>query len=270
VAFTVTATQSVNTGPGMLLQVYALDFAALAGTPATGTSTTAYSCSVTTTTAGSMVLGAICNLNNNGAFTATANSTLAQYGNVAHGCQYAAFFSSLTGTPGAAAYGATDGFSTYYGACGVEVLASGGTLAIDAASPASVGSDTATALTTASFTPGASATLLAAIVSGTNGPTGGPVTMTFTDTSGFGLAWTTRVSVTSAVAATFAWIGVATALLPSGTSTTAGLASGAGAALNATTLPAQSLAGPAYATTATDLGGVYGSWGTPQFATGGP
>jgi hypothetical protein len=48
------------------------------------------------------------------------------------------------------------------------------------------------------------------------------------------------------------------------------LASGAGAAQTAGTSPHNAFAGPAYAATATDLGGVYGSWATPQFATGGP
>jgi len=52
--------------------------------------------------------------------------------------------------------------------------------------------------------------------------------------------------------------------------TPAGLASGTGAALNPSVVLSTVSVGPEYATTATDLGGVYGSWGTPSLATGGP
>jgi hypothetical protein len=54
------------------------------------------------------------------------------------------------------------------------------------------------------------------------------------------------------------------------TGTPIGLASATGTAQTAGTSPHSVLAGPAYAGTATDLGGVYGSWATTQFATGGP
>lgn len=55
-----------------------------------------------------------------------------------------------------------------------------------------------------------------------------------------------------------------------GANATAVLASGAGAALGAGVATSNITVGPRYAGTATDLGGVYGSWGTPQYATGGP
>jgi hypothetical protein len=49
-----------------------------------------------------------------------------------------------------------------------------------------------------------------------------------------------------------------------------GLASGTGAALNPAIVTSTVTVGPRYAGTGTDLGGVYGSWGTPQLASGGP
>jgi hypothetical protein len=48
------------------------------------------------------------------------------------------------------------------------------------------------------------------------------------------------------------------------------LAAGTGAALNATVVSSNITVGPEYAGTATDLGGNYGAWATPQFAQGGP
>lgn len=50
----------------------------------------------------------------------------------------------------------------------------------------------------------------------------------------------------------------------------AGLAHGAGAALGAWTIPRILNAGPAYASSATDLGGGSGSWAGTAYATGGP
>lgn len=47
-------------------------------------------------------------------------------------------------------------------------------------------------------------------------------------------------------------------------------ATGTGAALSPSITTSTVTVGPKYAGTAADLGGVYGSWGTPQFATGGP
>jgi hypothetical protein len=48
------------------------------------------------------------------------------------------------------------------------------------------------------------------------------------------------------------------------------LAHGIGSAQSVMVTPHNALAGPNYPATATDLGGGSGSWGTPQFATGGP
>jgi hypothetical protein len=50
----------------------------------------------------------------------------------------------------------------------------------------------------------------------------------------------------------------------------AGLAAGSGVAQSPLTSPYSLLSGPNHAATATDLGGNYGSWATPQYAEGGP
>jgi hypothetical protein len=59
-------------------------------------------------------------------------------------------------------------------------------------------------------------------------------------------------------------------LLAGATGIPTGLASGAGAALGAGVVTSNVSVGPKYAGTGTDLGGVYGSWATPNYATGGP
>lgn len=64
------------------------------------------------------------------------------------------------------------------------------------------------------------------------------------------------------------FIAVEVLAAPSGVPT--GLATGTGAALNPSIVTSTVTIGPRYAGTAADLGGVYGSWGTPQYATGGP
>ena len=63
---------------------------------------------------------------------------------------------------------------------------------------------------------------------------------------------------------------ILTEILPAATGTPVSAASGAGAALGATVVTSSTTTGPRYAGTATDLGGVYGTWNTPQYATGGP
>ena len=93
--------------------------------------------------------------------------------------------------------------------------------------------------------------------------------ITITDTSGLGLTWTLRGTLQQA--AYEGGVGVYTTSIPAGgTSATAVLASGAGAALNAATQSSNTTVGPEYAAVATDLGGNYGSWATPQYAEGGP
>ena len=55
-----------------------------------------------------------------------------------------------------------------------------------------------------------------------------------------------------------------------GANAPASAATGTGAALNAGIQTSNVTVGPQYAGTGTDLGGVYGVWGTPSLATGGP
>ena len=186
--FTVTATQSANPAGGMALQVLALDNAALAGTPATATSTTAYNTSLTTTQAGSFVYGCAANGGNATAFTAEPLCTLySQFADNTNGCEYG-FYSttSATGTPGSTLVGFSTTYNSLYGVVGMEILASGGTLAVEGASPALVGSGTLNALTTASFTPATANILVAMVV--TNGNATAAQVITFTNT-GPALTW---------------------------------------------------------------------------------
>jgi hypothetical protein len=55
-----------------------------------------------------------------------------------------------------------------------------------------------------------------------------------------------------------------------GVTVTAGAGGGTGAALNPSVVISNVLVGPRYAGGAADLGGGSGSWGTPQYAEGGP
>lgn len=269
--YTVTATQSTNAAGGMALQVLALDNAVLAGTPATATSTTAYNALLTTTQAGSFVYGCAANGGAATGFTAEPLCTLySQYADTTNGCEYG-FWSTTsgTGTPGSTLVGFSTTYNTLYGVVGMEILASGGTLAVEGTSPAVIGSGTLNALTTASFTPTTASMLVAMVV--TNGNAAGAPVVDITNTGGT-LTWVPGPAIGATAVAGFHMTVAMWTALTGGVSTTAsaGLATGAGAGLTATTLPQTSLAGPAYATSATDLGGVYGSWGTPQFAQGGP
>jgi hypothetical protein len=112
----------------------------------------------------------------------------------------------------------------------------------------------ATSPSTSRFIEDRTGTGAAGSVAGATSPaTGSPVTMAWTQLADF-----------------FAEILVEVKAAPSGANPAAAPASGAGAALNAAILTSNVNVGPRYATTATDLGGVYGSWNTPQYAEGGP
>lgn len=213
-SYTVTATQGTNATAGMHLLVLVLDNAQMAGTPAVGSSVSAYNCSVTTTQAGSIVVGAIAQ-GAASAFTAESNSTITEYADSTHGNEYAGFYSSATGTPGAAAYGSSTAYANgWYGCAAVEVIpVSAGNVTVDASGPASLGSDTLTALTSASFTPPGS-NILAALVA-VNGSGTGAQTVTFASTPS--LTWTVQSSEAAVSSSTFfGWVGVATAVVPSG------------------------------------------------------
>ena len=221
-AGTITATQTGNTTGAGFLQVFVLTAAAVAATPATGTNyPTAgnpYSVTVTTTAAGSRVFGAICEGNITVAPTALANSTI--YSSLTDSGdtnQYSSFLTNTaTGTPGATTVGSSTGAgSSGSGVAGMEVLASGGTLAVDASTPAAVLNAT-NAQTTASFSPPDGAVLLAVVV--TNGTTsvGGPtITITGTGTLS-GLTWNLGVNANGVVAGFYQATGVWYATLPGG------------------------------------------------------
>lgn len=78
------------------------------------------------------------------------------------------------------------------------------------------------------------------------------------------------VTVAWGVNADFFAIVAAEVLIGGGVTAAAGGASGTGAAQGAVAQSSNTTVGPKYAGTATDLGGVYGAWNTPNYATGGP
>lgn len=73
-SYQVTGTATNNTFTGGMIKVYVLDNASV-GTPATGSSTTAFDCSVTTTVTGSYVFGGANNQTAGTAFSAAAGTT---------------------------------------------------------------------------------------------------------------------------------------------------------------------------------------------------
>lgn len=112
-SITVTGTQSANTFNGTLLTVKVLDGASSTQTGATNktSSTTAVAptVSLTTTTTGSYVYGAMIDASNNDTLTANSNTTIiTQDVDSTNGDTYASFkAASATGTPGATTFGFT-------------------------------------------------------------------------------------------------------------------------------------------------------------------
>jgi hypothetical protein len=215
-SYTVTGTATNNTFTGGLLKVYVLDNAVLAGTPATGSSTTAFNCSVTTTQAGSFVCGTSLNLDASTAFSASAGTTITDDGSVntggSEGCAF--HTTSGTGSPGPTTVGSSTTFPGSYGCCALEILASGGTLTFDASSPAAVISTTLTSFTTASFTPPGGSLLVAVLDACGNGAASVPVgTVSSTPTLA---GWTEQVHLSSTVGGFNGYVGVWTASVPAG------------------------------------------------------
>ena len=213
-AYTVTGTTTNNVYTGGLFQVVVLDNAAVAGSPAVGSSTTAYNCSVSTTADGSYVFGIASNLNAETAYTAEGNcTTLTDYANGSVDTETATFrtTNTTTGTPGATTVGFSTTFSGQYGAVAMEILASGGTLTTDGSSPAAVESATGTSFTTASFSPPGSSVLVAMLA-----VTGNELVevCVATVSSSPSLTWTEQVKVSSEVSPNNAYLGVWTATVP--------------------------------------------------------
>ena len=214
-SYTVTATATNNTFGGGLLKVQVLTNAALAGSPATGSSSTAYNCSVTTTQAGSFVFGVADNQTASTTFVASAGCTITDQASInAGGAQGGAFKTTAgTGTPGATTVGSSTTFAGNYGVVAMEVLASGGTLTVDGSSPAVVTDGTSTSWTTGSFTPPAGAVLVALFTASGNGSANVCVA---TVSSSPVLTWAEQVKISSTVGATNSYAGVWTAVVPAG------------------------------------------------------
>ena len=220
-AGTVTATQTGNTTGAGFLQVFVLDNAVVAGTPATAITyvpgTTAFSTSITTTQTGSFVFGAICEGNITTAPTPLGNTTIySSYTDSGDTNQYSAFKTTTgTGTPGPTTVGSSStGASAGAGIAAMEVLASGGTLSVDASTPASVGNAT-NVQATASFSPPAGSVLLAVVV--TNGTASGAPTITMTGSGTLaGLTWTPGPDANAVTDGYYQAVGVWYATVPGG------------------------------------------------------
>jgi Spherulation-specific family 4 len=211
-ALTVTATQSgTGAANGMLLRVLVLDNATLAGTPATAiqSGAAAHQASITTTTTGSVVYGAIADFYAGTVPMDTGCNDIDNEVDTVNGACYATYYTNTTGTPGAETVGTAASYGG--GMAAVEVLASGGSITTDASSPNVITTTSAQTLTSATFTPPAG-TLLVALVS-TFGVFGDQVDMTV---SGGGLTWTQQASGNTA---SNGYVGVWTAVATSGTET---------------------------------------------------
>jgi len=228
-SMTVTATQGGAAYRGMLLRVKVLTGAAAAAsqTGATATSTAACNASITTTATGSVVYGGLSS--GNVSFTAEPSCTLFDnYQDTTNNESYGSFrTTSATGTPGAVTVGSSTSGTGYTDIAAAEILPSG-TITEDSSAPAVVTSDTATALTTASFTPPAGSLIVALI--GTDGAASGSTdtTMTVTDTGG-GLTWT---QLAQAASPSTCYAGVWIAQVPGGAAFTAPPNRGRGQAVN--------------------------------------
>ncbi len=213
-SYTVTAAITNNTFGGGQLYVLVLDNATMAVTPATGTSSAAYNCPVTTSVAGSRVVGAVSNLSAETTFTNEANSTFTQFGDGTNQCQYGGFYVSNTGTPGMTTVGASNTFSGSYAIAAVEVIPLvTGNVTNDASSPAVIQSASTTSPfgPTASFTPPGGCVLAA--IFATDGNTS-DATEVATVSSTPSLTWTQQVSVNANIDAITGYVGVWTAVIP--------------------------------------------------------
>jgi len=136
---------------------------------------------------------------------------------------------------------------------------------------------------TASMASNTSGNIIAGFVCSGSSPTSAtaPSTSRFIGGSGFSGAAGQSAGATSpstGASVTMAWpLGgadnyavILVEVLAAASGTPIGVATGTGAALGASILTSTVNVGPRYAGAATDLGGVYGSWGTPSLATGGP
>lgn len=212
-SYTVTGTATNNTFTGGILKVFVLNGATLAGSPAVGSSTAAYNCSVSTTQDGSYVFGTANNQIASTAFTASSGTTITDDASInaggAEGCVFRTT-NATTGTPGATTVGSSTTFAGDYGVVAMEVIPSG-SITFDASTPAAVTSTTLTSFTTASFTPPGSNILVAVLSVCGNGAANVCVGTVSSTPS---LTWTEQVKISSTVDATNSYSAVWTASVP--------------------------------------------------------
>lgn len=226
----------------MLLRVYVLTTAALAGTPATASQTgaAAHDANLTLTTVKSIAWGGVFDADNATVPWNTGCNGIDNVVDNTNTCCYGTFDTNATVTPGALSVGSVASFPG--GMAAVEILPVGGTSPTeDASSPAVVDTLTATTVTTAAFAPAGGGTYLLAIVV-SNGNTG-TASMSVSDTGSH--TWTQQASAASAGQG---YVGVWTAPLASGATTVTATAGGGGAA-NGIALQVLALDGAALAAT---------------------
>lgn len=204
-AMTVTATQGTSSTNGMQLSIKVLLSAAVAAsqTGATFISSAAINGNIVTTIAGSIVYMAVTNEN------VPAAEPLCTFINNFRDTTNLESYASLrttsaTGTPGSTLVGCT-GTASFPGIAAQEILAAG-TISEDSSAPIAATTMTATAVTSASFTPPAGS-LIVAMIACNGAGSGSAETCTVTDTGG-GLTWVQKAH-TSAAASLYAGVWIA-------------------------------------------------------------
>ncbi len=208
-SITITVNQTeASPGNGVLLRIrqFTRHSPALGG--ATASANGAYETSITTTVAGSQVVGAVVNEASATAFTADAQSTFYDnFSDATNARQYGTLHgTSVTGTPGATNFGATN----VAGAGGIalyEILAGPSALVENGLSLGAFTATGAHSVTSSAFSP-QSGSLLVALVA-LNGSAANANVVTVTDSSG--LVWTQQASHVNAAGG---YAGVWTAQVP--------------------------------------------------------
>lgn len=250
----VTAAQSGDTLNGIALTVKVLTGQAASpiGTTAASGTVTSPELSITPSTAGSWVYGAVYDAGGSATLTPVAGTTFSQnIHDATNVVEYGTFRSTSVTTTSPTTYGASapTNSSALIGIALLEIL-SGTGLAEDASSPAGVDTTSAITISTAAFNPPGGALLVAMVSSDTAG--GGTVSMTTTVTDTAGLTWTRQCFGSQVVgSATYACASVWTATVPPG-------------GLPASVQPVGTPATPGLTTSGTGTITVAGSWSGTQ------
>jgi hypothetical protein len=191
VAMQVTATEGGYTGNGIFLNVKVLNATAAVQNGGTGhyaASTGPAAASVTTTVTGSMVYGAFAVGTDTAATIRTGTTVTVDHDDTTHSDRYYACQSTTaTGTPGATIFGTTAPTSApvlYYAAAFAEIIPDG-VITEDPSAPPLAQTESASSVTTDSFSPPGGALMIAQVAC--NGSDSGLTTMAVT---GGGLIWT--------------------------------------------------------------------------------